>query len=1043
MRWIVNTSLRLRYCVVFGALVLLVAGAARLREMPVDVFPEFAPPRVEVQTACLGLTAAEVEELITVPLEQTLTGIAGLDVMRSKSVSQLSSIELVFRPGTDLLAARQLVQERIAIVTPTLPTWATPPVMIQPLSATSRALKIGVSSRTLSPIELSNLARWKIRQRLLRVDGVANVAIWGFRKDQAQALVDPERLAAADVSLDSVMEAAADATSTGLLRYSPGAVIGTGGFLETASQRLAIRHVLPIFEARDLAAVPVPTRSGGFVRLGDVASVVQGSQPLVGDAVVNDGVGLLLVVEKLPWANTLAVTRGVERALELLRPALPGVELDSTIFRPATFIETAVDNLARALLIGSLLVVLVLALFLLEWRTALISLASIPLSLVAAGLVLYLRGETINTMVLAGLVISVGVVVDDAIIGAENVWRRLRQHRAEGGDGRSTASVILEASLEVRSPIVYATLIILVAVVPVFFMGGLSGAFFEPLALSYSLAVLASMVVALTVTPAMSLMLLPGAPLERRESPVKLLLQRSYGAALAPVVRRPRRAFVAAAVVMAAGAAALPALGQSFLPSFKERDFLMHWVTKPGSSLVEERRITIQASRELRAIPGVRNFGAHIGQAQNADEVVGVDFGENWISIDPKADYDRTLAAIQEVVAGYPGIYRDVLTYLKERIREVLTGTGEAAIVVRIFGDDLGVLRATAERARNELARVDGLVDLKVELQEDVPQIDVEVDVAVARRYGLKPGDVRRAAATIVNGTEVADFYWRGRTWDVNVWGTPSTRSSLTKIRELRLDTPAGTQVRLADVATVRVRPTPNVIKREAASRRIDLVANASGRDLGSVAADVKRTLQAMPFPRQYHAEVLGEYAERQAAQRRVLAFALAAAAAILLLLVGALGSLRLALLAYATLPLALVGGVLAAFAGDGVISLGSLVGFLTVFGIAARNGILLISHFRHLEREEGEAFGPELVLRGARERLTPILMTAGATALALVPLALAGNAPGQEIEHPMAIVILGGLVTSTLLNLFLVPALYLRFGRRAPATPAAGRSAG
>jgi CzcA family heavy metal efflux pump len=1038
MRWIVGASLRFRFIAVALAAGMMFFGVAQLRHIPVDVFPEFAPPRVQVQTACLGLSAADVEQLVTVPLEEALNGMPRLEVMRSQSVPQLSSIELIFKMGTDLLQARQLVQERIATVLPTLPTWASPPVMLQPLSATSRVMKIGLSSKSRSLTEMSMISYWTIRARLLRVPGVANVPIWGERLQMLQVQVEPERMKAHGVSLDQVMETTAGALDVGLLKFSNGAVVGTGGFIDTPNQRLGVRHILPITTPKDLAQVTVTERRGRPLRLGDVARVVEDHQPLAGDAVINGGPGLMLIVEKLPWANTLDVTRGVERALADLQPGLTGIEVDPTIFRPASFIEASIHNLTNALLLGCLFVVLVLGAFLFEWRSVLISLVAIPLSLVAAGFVLYLRGATINTMVLAGLVIAVGVVVDDAIIDIENILRRLRQYRREGID-KSTAAIVLEASLEVRGPIIYATLIIVVAAVPVYFLQGLTGSFFRPLALSYALAVLASLVVALTVTPALALLLLSRAPLERRGSPLVGWLQRGYTATLGRVIERPRWAYATVAMFLAAGVAVVPFLGESLFPQFKERDFLMHWISFPGTSQPEEQRIVTQGSRELRSIPGVRNFGSHIGQAMLGEEIAGVNFGENWISIDPKADYGTTLAAVQRTVAGYPGIYTDVQTYLNERIKEVLTGTSEA-IVVRIYGPDLEVLRAKAEEVQQALEGIDGIVEPHADFEVDVPQMDVQVDLAKARRYGLKPGDVRRAASTLVAGEEVADIFRNGKAYDVQVWSTPQTRRSLTDVRNLPIDTPSGHRVLLGDVASVQVKPTPNVVERDNNSRRIDVGANVRGRDLGSVAREVKRNLAGIQFPRGYDAQVLGEYQERQAAQRRLLVFAVGAAIGILLLLHAAFGSFRLAALSLLTLPMALVGGVLAAFVGSGVISLGSLVGFFTVMGIAARNGILLINHYQHLERHEGESFGPRLVLRGARERLSPILMTALATGLAVVPLVIAGERPGHEIEHPLALVILGGLFTSTLLNLFVVPSLYLRFGRRRdqPARPGA-----
>jgi len=1040
MRWIVGSSLKLRFIVVAIAAMMMYFGFAQIRDVPVDVFPEFAPPKVEVQTPSLGLSASEVESLVTVPLEESLQGVDGLSEIRSKSVPQLSSIQLIFTPGTDLIEARQLVAERIETVTPTLPTWSSPPFMIQPLSATSRVMKIGLSSKERSLIEMSMVSYWTIRERLLRVPGVANVAIWGERLQMLQVQVEPERLKAHDVSMEQVMTATSEALDAGLLMYSSGSLIGTGGFVETPNQRLNVRHVQPIVTPADLAKVTVAQKDGKVLRLSDVARVVEDHQPLIGDAIINDGPGLMLIVEKLPWGNTLDVTRGVEQALNELRPGLSGIEIDTTIFRPATFVEMSLDNLTRAMLLGFLLVVIIIVAFLFEWRVALISLLTIPLSLMAAGLVLYWRGTTVNTMVLAGLVIALGAIVDDAIIDVENIVRRLRQHRREGSD-RSTAAVILEASLEVRGPIIYATLIIVASALPVFFLTGLTGSFFKPLVLSYTLATLASLVVALTVTPALTLIMLRKSAIERRESPVVRVLHRAYESFLSRVIRRPRQAYAVVGVVVLAGALSLPLLGQSLLPSFKERDFLMHWVTDPSASHPEESRVTVAASKELRAIPGVRNFGAHIGQALLADEVVGVNFGENWISVDPKVDYDETLASVNNVVAGYPGIYRDVQTYLKERIREVLTGASEA-VVVRIYGEDLEVLRAKAEEVQQALTKVDGLVEEHADLAVDVPQVQVTVNLAAAERYGLKPGDVRRAAGVLLAGEEVGDMFRAGKAYDVQVWSTPETRSSLTSIRQLPIDKPGGGQVPLGEVADVRVVPTPNQIERDAGSRRIDVGANLSGRDLGSVVKDIQAELKNVEFPLGYHSELLGEHAERQQAQQRLLLFGGIAAIVIFLLLQASFGSFRLATLSFLTLPIALVGGVLAALASDGIISLGSLVGFFTVFGIAARNGILMINHFQHLERHEGVPFGRELVLRGARERLSPILMTSLATGLALVPLVVAGQIPGHEIEHPLAVVILGGLVTSTLLNLFVVPSLYLRFAngwrrpRRVQGTP-------
>ena len=1030
-RWIVRSSLRYRFIVLAAAAALMFTGADQMRDMRVDVFPEFAPPIVEIQTPCIGLAPTEVEALVTIPMEQALSGLPGIDILRSKSVTDLSSVKMIFKRGTDPMVARQNVQEGLAQVIGVIPKDVGPPVMLQPLSATARFMKIGLSSKKLSVVHQSMMAYWTIRPRLLAVPGVANVAIWGERIDMPQVQVEPAKLKANGVTVQEVMDATSDALEAGLMSHSDGAWIGTGGFIDTPNQRLSIRHRLPIVDPATLGEVSMKNKNGKTVRLNEVAQMVNGHQPLIGDGVINGGPGLLLIVEKFPWANTLQVTKGVDDALAALKPGLPDLDIDPTIFRPASFVELSIEHLTRSLLLGCLLVMVVLALFLYEWRVALITCIAIPLSLMAGMMVLYLRGTTINTMILAGFVIALGSLVDDAIVDIENVVRRLRQHRKENS-GKSTARVILEASLEVRHAIVHATLIECLALMPVFFMGGLSGAFFTPLAISYSLSLLASMVVALTVTPALGLMLLGKASLQH-ESPFVKWLQRVYTKALTAIVPRPAAAYLTVAVLSIGGAYIAPKLGQSLLPEFKERDFLMHWLTEPGTSVTEEVRVTAAAYNELSKIPGVRNFGSHIGQALIMDEVYGVYFGENWISVDPKVDYDKTLAAIQKAVDGYPGLVRDVQTYLKERIREVLTGS-PTAITVRIFGEDLKELRSKADDVKHAFEDIPGIVDLKVESLKEIPQIDVKVDLQKADYYGVKPGDVRRIAAAMVSGTEVGDIFRDGKAYDVNVWSTPENRNSVGAIRNLMIDTPNHGQVRLADMASVEIVPTPNAVERWQMKRKIDVRANVRGRDLGSVIGDVKKQLATVQFTEGYHPELLGEYAEREAAGKRMRWLIVLSMVGIFFILQAAFNDWKLAIVGFVTLPAALVGGILAAWLGDGIISLGSIVGFLTVLGVVARNGIMLLCHYQHLEKEEGEPFGLNLVIRGARERISPILMTASATALALVPLLVAGTIPGHEIEHPMAVVIMGGLITSTLLNLFVMPALYLRFGQRKPA---------
>lgn len=1017
LSWLVATSLRLRVLVVALAALALGLGAWIVPRIPLDVFPEFAPPLVEIQTEAPGLSTQEVESLVSIPLESALSGTPWLTTLRSKSVLGLSSIVLIFRDGTDLLQARQLVQERLSGEASRLPAVAKAPVLLPTLSSTSRAMKIGLTSSRLSQMELTTLAKWTIRPRLMAVPGVAGVAIWGARERQLQVQVDPERLAASGVTLDAVLRAASDAAAP-----------AAGGFLDSPNQRMAVRQPSLADDPEALARALVAVPSGAPIRLGDLTDVVAAPPPAIGDAVVNGQPGLLLIVEKQAGSNTLAITRGVEAALATLAPGLAGVEVDSQIFRPATFIEASIANLRTALLIGSLLVALVLFVFFQEPRAALISLATLPLSLTLAGLLLVASGGSLDTMVLAGLVIAVGVVVDDAIIDIENIVRRLRLER-DSPEPRSPLVVVLEASLEVRSAVVIASLVVALVFVPVYFLPGVAGAFFRPLAAAYVLAILASMLVALTVTPALALMLLPGA---RRadDAPVARRLKQTYRRLLPRLLERPRLAMASLGVAVALAAAVLPLLGEEFLPNFRERDFLMHWVEKPGTSLEAMRRITLRVSHELLAIPGVHHFGAHLGRAESADEVVGPNFGELWISIDPDVDYTATVAQIREVVAGYPGIFRDVLTYLRERIKEVLTGAS-ASIVVRIYGPELDGLRRHAREVAAAIDGTAGVVGLKVEPQTLIPQVEIRFRPERAEAFGVTQAAVRKAVASLVQGAKLGEVRRDQMSFDVFVWGTESARSDLAALRRLPIEGPGGASLPLASVADVEIVAAASEIKREAASRRIDVTCNVEGRDLGAVAKEIQARLRDLPFAPGYHPELLGEYREREAARTRLLALSGLVVLGIFLLLHADLASLRLAGLVFGTLPFALVGGVLAAAATGGVLSLGSLVGFVSVLGIAARNGILLVSHYRHLEVVEGVPFGPELVLRGAEERLVPILMTASCAALALIPLALAGDVPGHEIEHPMAIVILGGLVTSTALNLLVLPALFARFGGR------------
>jgi CzcA family heavy metal efflux pump len=1025
MRWIVGVSLRFRLLVVALGAATLVIGVSQLRAMPVDVLPEFVPPTVEIQTEALGLSAAEVEQLITVPMEQDLlVGVAFVDDIRSESLPGLSRIFLVFEPGTDLYRARQVVAERLTQAH-ALPNVSKPPQMLQPLSSTNRVAIIGASTKSLSPIEMGVLARWTIAPRLVGVEGVANVSVWGFRDRQLQVQVDPERLRDQNVGLVQVIESAGNALWFSPLTFVEASTPGTGGFIDTPNQRLGIQHLSPISSASDLAKVRLEDSDK---TLGDVATVVEDHQPLIGDANVSGGDGdLLFVVEKLPEANTLEVTRGLESTIASMAPGLAGVELDTGVYRPASFIDTAIENLTLALIVGGLLLALVLGAFFFRLRTALIALVTIPVSLVAAALVLWQLGTTMNAIILVGLIAALVFLIDDGVVGVENVARRLREH-GQKANGKSTAAVILDATLESRGVTTYATLVIALALLPVFFLNGLAGSFFPDLAGAFLLALLASMVVAMTITPALAILLLPRVSFER-ESPVVGWLRRGYSSALAWVVHRPRWAYVAAGAFVVAACVSVPFMSTSLLPTFKEEQLLVRWDGAPGTSLPEMNRITARASRELRSVDGVTDVGAHVGRAIGSDLSANANSAELWVSIDPSADYDATVAAIEDVASGYPGLSQSIHAFSNQRAEAVLSDTGTTRdVVVRLYGEDPDVLRAQAERVKGVIAGVDGIADPSVELPVTEPTVEVEVDLAKADARGIKPGDVRRAAATLLGGIHVGNLFEQQKVFEVVVWGTPENRNSLSSIQQLLIETPDGRRVRLGDVADVRIAADPTVVKRQAVSRYLDIGASVSGRDRESVVQDVESRLADMRFPIEYTTDVLAQSGQPTG---RLIGLSIGALIGIFLLFQACFGSWRLATLCFLMFPVAVTGAVLTVAVVDGgTLTFGSAIAIFAVLGIGVRNGMVLMERFRQLEHDE--PFGPELVLRGAGERLGPVLTTAFATALALTPFVVRGEIAGYELGHSLAVVMIGGLLTATLLTLFVVPVVYLGFGASA-----------
>ncbi len=1028
MRGIVNSSLQYRFLVIVVAIVLMVSGFTQMRAMPVDVLPEFSPPYVEIQTEAPGLSAQEVEDIVTLSLEQSmLAGIPWLESIRSQSMPGLSTIYLYFEPGTDLNRARQLVGERIALSAALLPAVSKKPVMIQPLSSANRFMIVGLSSEDTSLMELSVLARWTIAPRLMGVPGVAHVAIWGQRDRQLQVLVDPAQLQEKGVSLDQVIATAGNALWVSPLTFLEASSPGTGGFIDTPNQRLSVWHVLPISSAEELGQVAVEGTEG--VLLKDVAQVVEDHQPLIGDAVVNDGRNLMLVIEKLPGVNTLEVTRNVDEALAALQPGLPGVQFDSSIFRPATFLEMAMANLSQALVIGAILMVLVLGIFMYGWRTALISLVAILTSLGAALTVLYLRGATLNSMVIAGLVVALGLIIDEAVVDIQNIMQRLRQNREQGGLA-STRSVIHAASAEMRGGLFFATLITLLAALPLLFWDGLFGQIFRVMVISYMLAVFAAMVTALAITPALSLILLSGKKLKVSESPLVTRLQRSYQGMLARTINSAGLAHAVIVVLILAGIIASPFLKRDqMVPSFREPYLTVKMEGAPGTSHLEMNRVMTMMGNELRSVSGVKNVGAHVGRAEFGDQAVNVNSGQLWVTLDPEADYDATVASVQAVVNSYAGMVRDVRTYTRQILTQPQNVDPNSDLTVRVYGEDMNVLRTEADRVQKALSEVSGITNVHPILPAQEPTLEIKVDLTTAQTHGIKPGDVRRAAAILISGLMVGNLFEEQKIFDVVVWGKPELRDSISDVNNLMIPKPDGSQVRLGDVADVTIVPAETAINHEGISAYLDLGITVEGRNIAAVASDVNAVVHKLAYPVEYHVEVLSGHTQRQAAQQRMLIASIVALVGIYLLLQASVRSWLMAFATFLVLLAALAGGVLTAFLTNGTLSVASLFALLAVLGIAARNAIALITHYQHLEIENGQRFGSELILRGSQERVTPTVMTALTTAMALLPFVFLGNIAGLEVVRPMTIIIVGGLIISTLLNLFALPALYLRYG--------------
>lgn len=1020
LKHVVSFCLRFRLVVLLLAVVLLVGGGVAVRQAPWSVFPEFAPPRVVVQTEAPGLSSVEVERLVTIPVESALNGVSRVTTLRSSSAPGLSVVTAIFEENTDVLDARQLVGERLSQVRSQLPRGVASPRMTPLASSTSRLVVAGFTSQSVSPMELRTLADWTFRRRLQAVRGVAHVEVFGGEVKQYQVLVRPDRLQQYGVSLDQIETAARNATG-----------FGGAGYIETANQRLPVRQRTEIQSAADLAAVPVTVDGGVPITLGDVAAVQTGAADKPGDATIDGQPGVLLVIHKQPYFNTLTVSRDIARALDELEATLPnGVVLHSRLFRQASFVEQAIGNLNTAILIGCVLVTLILIAFLLQWRTVVISLTAVPLSLLGAVLVLRSFGASLNAMTLGGLAIALGEVVDDAIVDVENVLRRLREN-GQRDSPRPALQVVLDASLEVRSAVVYASLIVVVVFIPVFFMGGLAGTFFQSLGFAYVSAILVSLIVALTVTPALCLLLLRRTSSPASRDPLlPRFLKWIYRRTLPVLLNHRWGTVVLSALLFAGAGAAIPFLGGEFLPEFRESNFVVFMAGKPDSSLTESVRAGEHVAERLHRVPGVVSVAQQIGRAELSEDTWGPNISEMSVVINEEADYDAVLNGIRATLEDVPGYQFQVKQFLRERIDEVLTGT-TADIVIRIVGPELSSLRSEAARIAETVEQVAGVSDLRIEQQVNIPQIDVLLRPRQAAGYGFTVGALNDNISTLLKGKRVGQVYEQDRVFDVIVRAHPETRSSPLDLGRLLVDSSTEEKIPLQAVARIGLIDASNRINRENASRRLLLTCNAEGRDVAGVVRDIRRRVEPIrsALPTGYHLELGGEYEARRRAGRRMALLGGAVLVGIFILLYLDFRSIRLALMVMLSVPLACVGGVAAVVLAGGDVSLGSMVGFVTVFGIAVRNGILLISHYRHLRDVEGVPPGRELILRGASERLAPILMTASSTALALLPLVVRGNLPGHEIEYPMAVVIIGGLVSSTFLTLGLLPVLYEWFG--------------
>lgn len=1009
------------------ALGVILHGLYVLSKEQLDVFPDFVQPQAIVQTESPGFTPEQVEMLVTRPIENALSGIVNVESVRSESIQGLSVITVVFKDGTDIFHARQMLTERLSELTSELPA-GLPAPKVEPLtSSTMDLLKFGLTSEKMGSMQLRQFADWTVRPKLLAIPGVAAIKVFGGAVREIQIQFDPDRLHLFGLTLQEVVNTAQAATG-----------IRGAGYVETPSQRLLIQTEGQIKNVSQIGETVIVRRGSDAIRLKDVATVVDGEQPRFGDSLINGKTGVLMTVTSQYGANTMDVTRRVESALNELYPTFKsqGIIYTPGLHRPANFIEHALHNIKFSLWLGVALVAVVLFLFLLDLRTAFISFLSIPLSLLMAVIVLDCFGVTLNTMTLGGLAVAIGVVVDDAIIDVENILRRLRENRLLPSP-KSLFHVVLEASVEVRGSVVYATFIVALVFMPIVLLGGLSGKFFAPLGIAFILAIMASLIVALTVTPALCYLLLSKLP-PHAEPRFLLWLKKLHVAILQKASVYSKTLMTLTAGLLLATLATVPFLKCEFLPDFREGHFVVQLTMAPGTSLVEMRRIGTQISDELLKINTIRSVEEQIGRAEGGEDTWGPHRGEIHIELkpDPEIDQAKTQEQIRAVMESFPGIQSEVLTFLGDRISETIAGE-TAPVVISIYGDDLDLLDSKALEVAKVLKTIPEASDIRVEASSDSPRILVQLRPERISELGFRPVDVLETVETACQGTIVSKIYEGEKVFGIRVIIDAANRALPEQIGNLSLLNGQGLRVSLKELADVKLSSGRHAILHDGARRRQTVTCSPSSGDVVAFVKMAKEKVsKEVVLPDNTYIEFGGLADEQLMGQRDLALRSLTAAAGILMLLAMVFRKARRIALVLFNVPFALLGGVWAVYVsgiltGDAPsLSLGTLVGFVTLFGITMRNSIMLISHYEHLVQEEGMPWGLECVIRGASERLTPILMTALVTGLALLPLAFGSGDAGREIEGPMAMVIIGGLLTSTLLNLVVLPVLAFRYGR-------------